>query len=97
MSKFYALREESFGYTFFDKRNLKHKFLLQKEIKPWYKKNNIKEDEVEHLKIKNNSFRKDIIYSPIRVYFETTLRCNLRCRYCYNSSGMSRDKELSTK
>lgn len=97
MSKSYALREESFGYTFFNKKELKHKFLLREELESWYKYNNIKEEDVEILKIKNNLFRKDIIYSPIRIYFEITLACNLRCRYCYNNSGLSRKNELSTK
>lgn len=97
MSKSYALREESFGYTFFDKKKLKHKFFLPEELEPWYEQNNIAEEDVEILKIKNSLFRKDIIYSPIRIYFEITLACNLRCRYCYNDSGMPRANELSTK
>lgn len=97
MSKSYALREELFGYTFFDKKKLKHKFLLSEELESWYKQNDIVEEDVEILKIKNKLFKKDIIYSPIRIYFEITLACNLRCRYCYNDSGLPRKNELSTK
>lgn len=95
MSKLYVLREESFGYIFFDKKKLKHKFLLFKELESWYKQNNISKNDVEFLKIKNSNFRKDIIYSPIRIYFEITLSCNLHCRYCYNNSGIPRKKELN--
>lgn len=97
MSKFYSLREELFGYTFFNKKKLKHKFLLPQELDAWYVENGITEKDVEILKIKNNVYRKDIIYSPIRIYFEITLACNLRCHYCYNDSGAPRASELSTK
>lgn len=97
MHKKYVLREEPFGYTFFDKKELKHKFLLPTEVKSWYKNNNILEKDVEFLKARNSSFRNDIIYSPIRVYFEITLACNLKCRYCYNSSGIPRKEELSKR
>jgi len=53
--------------------------------------------DVEKLKAKTDTLRKDVIYSPIRVYFEITLACNLRCRYCYNNSGAPRLDELNTK
>lgn len=96
MYKPYVLREEPFGYTFFDKSKLKHKFLLADEIKSFYKKEKISPKETTVLKISEKKYRRDIIYSPIRVFFELTLGCNLRCRYCFNNSGFPRDKELDT-
>lgn len=97
MIKSYVLREESFGYTFFDKQKLKHTFLLKEELVSFYKEKNISSNDVEILKTETKIFRKDIVYSPIRVYFEITLACNLRCRYCYNNSGAPRVNELSTR
>lgn len=97
MLKKYVLREEPFGYTFFDKKKLKHKFILSEEVDPWYKLMKISSDDVELLKIEKKEFRNDIIYSPIRIYFEVTLACNLRCRYCFNESGIPRKDELSTE
>lgn len=96
MYKPYVLREEPFGYTFFDKPKLKHKFLLADELSSFYRKEKISPKEVTTLKINEKEYRKDIIYSPIRVFFELTLGCNLRCRYCFNNSGLPRSKELKT-
>lgn len=36
-----------------------------------------------------------ILYSPIRVYFDLTLECNLRCRTCLNRSGDPAAYELT--
>jgi AdoMet-dependent heme synthase len=38
---------------------------------------------------------KSIIYSPIRVYFDLTAACNLRCKTCLNNSGNPLNDELS--
>lgn len=96
MYKAFVIREESFGYTFFDKSHLEHIFLLRHELEKFLKNKNIPSQSIEYLNIKEKKLRKDILYSPIRVYFEVTLACTLRCRYCYNSSGCPREKELST-
>ena len=97
MLKKYTLREEPFGYTFFDKRKLRHKFLLPNEVDTWYKQIGVLKDEVEIIVASEKSFRHDIVYSPIRIYFELTLACNLRCRYCFNESGVPRKDELDTE
>lgn len=94
--KKYFVREEPFGYTFFDKRKLRHQFLAKEELKPFLKEKNIGESEIEWLKMKRTDYRDDIIYSPIRMYYELTLACNLNCQYCFNSSGRPRKIELST-
>lgn len=97
MYKPYTLRQESFGYTFFDKRKLKHKFLSVNELEIFFFKNQIVPKDIEYLIIKEKNYRKDIIYSPIRIYFELTLACNLKCRYCFNNSGHPRKCELNTE
>ncbi len=96
MNKLYAVRDEAFGFTFFDKSKLRHHFLAQDELDTFLNSQGIKQEEIEFLKAKRNDFRKDILYSPIRIYYEVTLACNLHCRYCYNDSGKRRDVELTT-
>jgi MoaA/NifB/PqqE/SkfB family radical SAM enzyme len=93
----YFIREEPFGYTFFDKKKLRHQFLGKKELESVLKEKLISNKEIEWLKIKRKDCRKDIIYSPIRIYYELTLACDLSCRYCFNSSGRPRKNELTTK
>ena len=50
MSKLYVLREESFGYTFFDKQKLKHQFLLKEELESFCKEKSILNKDIEILK-----------------------------------------------
>lgn len=40
---------------------------------------------------------KEDIVLPYQLSIETTNRCQLKCKHCYNSSGQSRENELSTK
>src|SRR3989344_1848162 len=40
---------------------------------------------------------RDLLYSPIRVYLETTRECNLRCRHCFNSSSKRDPDEMTTE
>lgn len=96
MKNKYALRREPFGYTFFDKQKLRHCFLHKIELDEFLKHQQISKDRVEILKFKRKDYRKDILYSPIRIYYELTLSCNLHCRYCYNDSGKHRQNELTT-
>lgn len=83
-------RNENFGMTVFDPNNFKHYFLDHDSLKT-FKHSTIKLSE-------NKPFlkRKDIIYSPIRVYFDLTYLCNLSCISCLNDSGKKRSNELST-
>ena len=96
MKKNFVLRQEPFGYTFFDKPKIRYQFLHKKEVEKFLKDRQIRTNQVEILKFKRKDYRKNILYSPIRIYYELTLACNLRCRYCYNSSGEPRSNELST-
>jgi MoaA/NifB/PqqE/SkfB family radical SAM enzyme len=36
-----------------------------------------------------------LLVAPIRVYYEVTKRCNLRCKHCFNISGIETKSELS--
>jgi len=92
----FALRQEPFGYTFFDKQKLRHVFLHEPDLDGFLRDRQISAKQVEFLKFKRKDYRRDILYSPLRVYYELTLGCNLHCRYCYNSSGKCRPNELST-
>lgn len=96
MKNIFALRQEPFGYTFFNKQKLRHRFLHKTELEKFLKDRQISIDQVEILKFKRKDYRKNILYSPIRIYYELTLACNLHCRYCYNSSGKPRRNELTT-
>lgn len=97
LSKRYLLRDEPFGYTFYDKDKLSHQFILKKELNSFLNKTNISINDYEYLKAEHKGYRKDIVYSPIRIYYELTLACNLQCKSCFNSSGKPRHYELSTK
>lgn len=97
LSKRYLLRDEPFGYTFYDKDKLSHQFILKNELNSFLNKTNISINDYEYLKAERKDYRKDIVYSPIRIYYELTLACNLKCKSCFNCSGEPRHYELSTK
>lgn len=79
-------REEYFGYTRFDKKRMKHKFV-----------ESIEEDSNSVvLKANDDYFQNGLIYSPIRIYYELTSICNLNCKTCFNKSGKKRNDELNT-
>lgn len=96
MKKNFVLRQEPFGYTFFNKSRLRHKFIHKDQLDKFLKESGIDLDQVEVLKFKRQDYRNDILYSPIRIYYEVTLSCNLRCRYCFNTSGKPSSNELET-
>ena len=96
-NKSYVLREEPFGYTFYAKGKLCHQFLLKNELTEYLKNRKLNNVDCEYLPAKRKDFRNDIIYSPVRIYYELTLACNLRCRSCFNNSGTPRHYELSTQ
>lgn len=95
--KKYLVRQEPFGFTFFDRKKLKHQFIKKNQLAKYLGKYGISRSEIGWLNFKRQDFRKDIIYSPIRIYYELTLMCNLYCHYCFNNSGKPRKKELTTK
>jgi len=44
-NKDYILREEIFGYTFFDCKKLRHKFIKKADLDIFLKQNNLKKDD----------------------------------------------------
>ncbi len=93
--KKYTVRDEPFGFTLYDHINLTRHFLKKDEFEPYLKENNIK--DYIYLPAKHKEYRKDILYSPLRIYYEVTLACNLHCKFCFNKSGESRKNELTTE
>lgn len=69
--------------------------MTKKQLDRLLKKLRVGSDEIEWLYAKRKDFRRDVIYSPIRIYYELTLACNRCCRYCFNSSGRPRKNELT--
>jgi len=96
-NKNYIIREEFFGYTFFNRKSLRHRFVHKKDFNKILNQLGIKRNDEIFLPLKRKNVRKDIIYSPIRIYYELTLACNLRCKFCFNSAGKPRKRELTTK
>jgi len=93
--KKYFLREETFGYTFYDKSVLRHKFLTKSEVEDFLKEKGIDKNDCD-IFYSDGRARNDILYSPIRIYYELTLACDLRCKFCFNNSGKPRPNELTT-
>lgn len=93
----FIVREECFGFTFYDRNILRHKFVLKKDFKSFLQDLQITRQNYDFLPAKEKNLRHDLIYSPIRIYYELTLACNLRCKYCFNSSGNKRPVELTTE
>ena len=92
--KRFILRDEKFGYTLFDRVMLRHKFLSKTD-------NNLKfpdivVDDFERWTADLSEAPADIVYSPIRIYFELTSGCFLRCKTCFNQSGKAKPDEMTT-
>ncbi len=96
MTERYVLRDEVFGGTLYDRRALRHSFSTKKEIQEGPRFNGAEVRSYEHWEADTKLLPKDIVYSPIRVYFEATKICNLRCSHCFNSSGLRDENELTT-
>jgi len=90
----FAVRDETFGYTLYDKEKMRHKFVANLDDLAF---SDVKVDEYEHWVGDLTDAPEDIIFSPIRVYFELTSECNLRCKTCFNSSGKTQEGELTTE
>ena len=94
--KLFSVREESFGYTFYDKAKLRHRLVKKDDISTVLGENGIGIGDCDYLPTNIIDTRTDILYSPIRIYYETTLACNLHCETCFNDSGKPRPGELTT-
>lgn len=92
----YVLRDEVFGGTIFDRKLLKHTFLTQEQIQAGINLNGQPIKNYEYWEANTKDIRADIPFSPIRVYFEVTTGCNLRCSHCFNSSGPKGPNEMNT-
>ncbi len=93
----YTTREEPFGYTLYDRISLNGRFIEKDKLDATLSSEGIDPQDCIYLPARRSDYRHDILYSPLRVYYELTLSCNLHCRLCFNSSGKPRQNELSTK
>jgi len=89
------LRDESFGYTLFDRDRLTHTFLKRTDLDSLQRLFDIADDDFERWSLYLTDAPPDFIYSPIRIYFELTSNCNLYCKVCFNSSGKPKPNEMS--
>ncbi len=84
------VRNEVFGKTIFNPNNFEHLFLTNNEF------DNLHHGEdftlFDNIPYMENKY---ILYSPIRVYIDLTLLCNLRCVTCVNNSANALTDELS--
>jgi len=84
----YVLRDEVFGGTLFDRKSFGHKFIGHQEIQDGIIFNGVSVPNYEKWGASLVTVPVDIPYSPIRIYFELTRKCNLACSTCFNSSGL---------
>ena len=92
----YIFRKEAFGSVLYNRNTLKYEFLSERDLENVLnvlKKNN---QIYEYWDITKKDHRDDILSSPIRIYFEITLKCNMNCKLCFNESGQPREYELTT-
>lgn len=92
----FSLRGEPFGFTLYDKARLRHKFVKRDELESTLSDAGVDIQDCDVLTAKRQDTRTDILYSPVRIYYETTLACNLHCKACFNDSGRPRPGELTT-
>ncbi len=85
--KMIVARKEHFGYVLFDMDKLVHKFVRSIDEVP----------EGSEMLPERLFERTDILSAPIRIYWELTNACNLRCKHCHNASGKPLEEELSTE
>jgi len=82
------LREENFGGILFDRHNLTYKFLSHEEVEQLDK-------NFYQLRKTNKEYPDNkIISAPVRVYWEITRKCNLKCPQCFNNSTSALPGEL---
>lgn len=93
-AKRFVLRDEKFGYTLFDKVRMRHKFLSSADDLRF---SDIEVEDFERWTADLSDAPEDIIYSSIRIYFELTSACLLRCKTCFNQSGKAKADEMNTE
>lgn len=97
MKERFILRNEPFGGTLFDRKTLRYKYLKREELRKDISMDGNKVQNPERWKANLDTAPSDILSAPIRVYFETTRVCNLRCRHCFNASGVKDSNEMNTE
>ncbi len=96
MPERFVIRDEPFGSTVFDRKKLRHKYLEIPQFGEDIFMSGVRVVCPEHWPADLTSAPRDILYSPVRVYFETTRECNLRCRHCFNASAKKDSDEMTT-
>lgn len=96
INKRFVLRNEPFGYTLYDKTRMRHKYLSVEDATQELKFPDTAVDDFEKWSADLSDAPFGILYSPIRIYFELTSACLLRCRTCFNNSGKAKPNELAT-
>jgi len=89
IKKKFIARNENFGMVVYDVSRLEHFFLPREEINDFISLHDVQ--IMDNIPFEEN---KEILFAPIRVYYEVTLACNLKCRTCLNNSGKSKQDEL---
>jgi radical SAM protein with 4Fe4S-binding SPASM domain len=89
-SKNNILREEHFGGVIYERENISYRFLSIQQTLDMKTS-----DEEIDIRSPKESPQKGIISAPIRVYYEITRKCNLRCPHCFTSSGQIIENELT--
>lgn len=92
----YVLRDEIFGGTLFDRKSFGHKFVDHHEIQRGIVFNGTTIANYEKWGASLENVPTNIPFSPVRVYFELTRKCNLDCQTCFNSSGLEGPNEMNT-
>lgn len=93
----YMLRDEHFGGTLFDRKRLNHTFVSKEDIiAERFTINGEYVDKFKHIAVSLENSPPHLLCAPIRLYFELTRACNLRCKTCFNSSARPLDDEMST-
>jgi MoaA/NifB/PqqE/SkfB family radical SAM enzyme len=95
--KRYIFRNEHFGGSLLDRMRLTHRFLTHDETPVILKDIEDSGEAVDIWKADLSDAPKGMIYSPVRIYFELTRKCNLRCKDCFNQSGEPLSDELTTE
>jgi MoaA/NifB/PqqE/SkfB family radical SAM enzyme len=85
-------RNELFGKTVYDFDSNNYFFMSNEEFSEFSKEHDVESLDNELIYDDNQ-----ILFAPIRSYFDITLGCNLRCKTCLNCSGKPLDGELSVE
>lgn len=92
----FIVRNELFGATIYDEERLTYRFLNSDEVKIQIDDWNSSQTGFDSWSVKLDDTPKGIIFSPVRVYYEFTRACNLRCKTCFNASANALRGELTT-